>query len=403
MQQNNYLPDWLNDESVKNARNDTISVNEEQFWMDLIEKYLKPLDKNEEEEKKVKTELIALRDIAVFAFVMINALFVLIVFLLQLNKEELHVRWPLNARNTIVYDVSNNEITIQREYLELEPIGLVFVLFFGVILFIQFGAMLVHRFGTVSQILATTELDWSCAKDHGDVTAQAELSGKAVSIALRTQRPQPQWDENDMTNEQEQIGRRDTIHRIMFQHRNRVDYSNLETNFKRRFFKDGNLDINMQRISMSRKTITLLDHRRQSIIQERNKRRSQLQSLPASTAAAAAAAAAATAAVNNFNASAVDHTYNTIQWASSADHQQSSSDGSSMASQTVRKPFGSAVARTEAVFAYNGDDDDDDDDNGEADANRGGSVNRSFAPSMYDDLFESSTATRARPSRVTFS
>lgn len=50
MQQNNYLPDWLNDECMKNARNDTISVNEEQFWMDLIEKYLKPLDKNEEDE-----------------------------------------------------------------------------------------------------------------------------------------------------------------------------------------------------------------------------------------------------------------------------------------------------------------------------------------------------------------
>lgn len=338
-------------------------------------------------QKKVKTELLALRDIAVFAFVMINALFVLIVFLLQLNKENLHIRWPLNAKNTIVYDV--NEITIQREYLELEPIGLVFVLFFGLILVIQFVAMLVHRFATVSQILATTELDWSCAKDGADVTAQAELSGKAVSIALRTQRPQPQWDENDLTNEQEQIGRRETIHRIMFQHRNRVDYSNLETNFKRRFFKDGNLDINMQRISMSRKTITLLDHRRQSIIQERNKRRSQLQSLPATTA---------TDAVNNFNAAAVDHTYNTIQWASAADNQTSSSAGSSMASQVARKPYGSSAARATAA--------NDDYDDGDNDANRGGLVNRSFAPSMYDDLFESSTTTqptRARQSRVTFS
>lgn len=320
---------------------------------------------------------------------MINALFVLIVFLLQLNKENLHIRWPLNAKNTIVYDVSNNEVTIQREYLELEPIGLVFVLFFGLILVIQFVAMLVHRFATVSQILATTELDWNCAKDGADVTAQAELSGKAVSIALRTQRPQPQWDENDMTNEQEQIGRRETIHRIMFQHRNRVDYSNLETNFKRRFFKDGILDINMQRISMSRKTITLLDHRRQSIIQERNKRRSQLQSFPTT---------ATTDAVNNFNAAAVDHTYNTIQWASTTDN-QSSSAGSSLASQVARQPYGSSVARATPA--------NDDGDGGDNDGNRVGLVNRSFAPSMYDDLFESSATTthptRARQSRVTFS
>lgn len=189
----------------------------------------------------MKQELIALRDVAVFAFVMLNALFVLIVFLLQLNKENLHIQWPLNAKNTIHYDVGNNEITISREYLELEPIGLMFVLFFGLILVIQFGAMLVHRFATVSQILATTELDWYCGRDNADITAQAELSGKAVSIAMRTQRPQPQWDENDMTNEQEQIGRRETIHKILFQHRNRVDYSNLETNFKRRYFKDGEI------------------------------------------------------------------------------------------------------------------------------------------------------------------
>lgn len=101
---------------------------------------------------------------SVFAFVMINALFVLVVFILQLNKDTIHVRWPLGAKNFIVYDDSTTEITISREYLELDPIGLVFIVFFGVILFIQFGAMLMHRFSTISQILATTALDWYCGK-----------------------------------------------------------------------------------------------------------------------------------------------------------------------------------------------------------------------------------------------
>lgn len=245
---------------MKNAKNDTISVTEEQFWLDLIEKYLTPLDRNEAEEvevfifrtfqiihmkpfsdaqKKMKGELISLRDIAVFAFVMLNALFVLIVFLLQLNKEALHIQWPLNARNIINYDPGTREIIIVREYLELEPIGLIFVLFFGVILMVQFAAMLVHRFATVSQILATTELDLFCGKNDKEISAQAELSGKAVTIAMRTQKPQPQWDEENMTGEQEKIGRRQTIHRILFQHRNKQDWSNLEANFKRRYFKEG--------------------------------------------------------------------------------------------------------------------------------------------------------------------
>lgn len=46
----NYLPDWLYDETLKNAKNDTLSVIEEQFWIDLIRKYLTPIDRDEEEE-----------------------------------------------------------------------------------------------------------------------------------------------------------------------------------------------------------------------------------------------------------------------------------------------------------------------------------------------------------------
>lgn len=170
---------------------------------------------------------------------MLNTLFVLIVFLLQLNKDYLHIQWPFNAKNIILYDASTQEITIRREYLKLEPIGLLFVIFFGIILFIQFIAMLVHRFGTISQILATTKLDWYCGKKSSEMSSQAKLKGAAVTIALQLQKPQPQWDENNMTEEQEREERRGTIHRILYQHRNRADFSNLETNFRRAYFADG--------------------------------------------------------------------------------------------------------------------------------------------------------------------
>ena len=50
------------------------------------------------------------------------------------------------------------KVHISKEYLQLEPIGLVFVFFFALILVIQFSAMLFHRFGTISHILASTEL-----------------------------------------------------------------------------------------------------------------------------------------------------------------------------------------------------------------------------------------------------
>ena len=63
---------------------------------------------------------------------------------------------------------SNNEritqVHVTKEYLQLEPIGLVFVFFFALILVIQFTAMLFHRFGTFAHILASTSLDWYCCK-----------------------------------------------------------------------------------------------------------------------------------------------------------------------------------------------------------------------------------------------
>ena len=96
---------------------------------------------------------------------MFNALFILIVFLLQLNKDALNVEWPLGIKTNITYIEETSEVLITNEPLRLEPIGLVFVFFFGLILIIQFVAMLFHRFGTLSHILASTELTCCSPKD----------------------------------------------------------------------------------------------------------------------------------------------------------------------------------------------------------------------------------------------
>ncbi|XP_058825614.1 chitin synthase chs-2-like [Topomyia yanbarensis] len=271
----NYLPDWLYDVDLRNGDTETISASEEQFWIELIEKYLKPLDLTERQKAEMGSQLKNLRDLAVFAFVMANALFVLVVFLLQLNKKDLHIQWWFNAKNMISFDESTVEIIVRREYLELEPIGLVFVFFFGMILIIQFIAMLIHRFGTISQILASTQLNWYCSKKAKDMSLDAELRENAVEIARRLQRPKPQWDDEDLEDDQKAIGRRDTIHRILYQHKNKQDWSNLEANFKRNYYKDGDLNLG-GRLTLSRKTLNVLDTRRKSMAEQRKIRKSIL-------------------------------------------------------------------------------------------------------------------------------
>ena len=49
-------------------------------------------------------------------------------------------------------------LLLELEYLELEPIGFMFVIFFVVVMIIQLIGMFLHRWGTASQIISTTKL-----------------------------------------------------------------------------------------------------------------------------------------------------------------------------------------------------------------------------------------------------
>jgi chitin synthase len=255
----NLLPDWLYDPDLKDGDTETISANEEQFWVDLIEKYLTPIDMTTKYKEKMANQLKAYRDISTFAFVMCNALFVLIVFLLQLNKQYLRMRWPFNVLNDINFDQATFEFTIRREYTYLEPISMLFVLFFGLVLVVQFIAMLFHRFATISQILATTKIDWYCSKKVKDTLSSSELKENAVNIAKLLQKPRPDWEFDD--DERGNPIQRDTIHQLLLQQKKQKDWSNLETNFKRELFSEGEIKL-LKKLKLSRKTVGILDEMR---------------------------------------------------------------------------------------------------------------------------------------------
>lgn len=74
-------------------------------------------------QARVAADLKDLRNKVVFAFIMFNALFILIVFLLQLNKKQLHINWPLGVKTNITFIPDTSQVIIEKEYLQLEPIG----------------------------------------------------------------------------------------------------------------------------------------------------------------------------------------------------------------------------------------------------------------------------------------
>ena len=76
---------------------------------------------------------------------------------------------------------------IANTYLQLEPIGLVFVVFFAAVLLAQVTGMLFHRWATFSHIISTTKLDW-CNKKAVDETGDGALDKEAIEFVSAIQR-----------------------------------------------------------------------------------------------------------------------------------------------------------------------------------------------------------------------
>ena len=174
-------PKWIEHEDLGNGPKLKLPRNEVEFWYALIEKYLKPLDKNEEKEKQVAAGLIELKNQMVFSFLMINSIWVITIYLLQDNKDLLYITWPIGYTGPkITYSQENEDfMQIEKEYLKLEPIGLLFVFFFAIVLFIQLVGMITHRIMTLGHIVSSTSISTSLLKCCGKKDEKA-FDGDAI-------------------------------------------------------------------------------------------------------------------------------------------------------------------------------------------------------------------------------
>ena len=86
----------------------------------MIETYLKPLEKDVKKEKQQAQGLIELRNQMAFTMLMLNGILVVALFLMQQN-ESLMISWPWPA----------------DKGLKLDPLGLLFLLFFALLMFFQ--------------------------------------------------------------------------------------------------------------------------------------------------------------------------------------------------------------------------------------------------------------------------
>jgi len=184
-------PFWALDEDLKSFPTEELDAEELEFWKDFIELYLIPLDKDPQHEQKVANDLKELRNKFVFAFGILNSLFILLVLLLQMHKQLFNISFEFGEQNvTRIY----NEELMTYEYIveksnrvQLDIIGLILVVFFGTILLIQFVGMFLHRFNTFSHLLAFVGLNF-CQRDQDLANTQQVINQNAVDYAKRLQK-----------------------------------------------------------------------------------------------------------------------------------------------------------------------------------------------------------------------
>lgn len=146
------LTETINDETISTNNQNALKFKqfkegkstkhkkEADFWKDLVRNQLSPLIQSEKKKQELNHGLQELRNKSVFAFFIVNLIVIVMVLGLKLVQLSVEITCP------------------GKEPTEIDPIGLSFIVVFGVILSLQLLGMLVHRMYTVVQLISTATL-----------------------------------------------------------------------------------------------------------------------------------------------------------------------------------------------------------------------------------------------------
>ncbi|KAM4549524.1 uncharacterized protein V3H82_018764 [Fundulus diaphanus] len=165
------------------------TTDEDQFWKELIEKYLEPLQNDKEKQEKAKNDLQELRNKINFSFFFLNALWLVGIFIIQV--------FDIFAIQINTVDMNLNETGGK---IQIEPISLMFILGFALSVLLQFIGMLYHR-------LDPEESNATAGPAVKQGTEDEILDSPA---AKRSKREQPLPNETDIDS------RNDRISKVLF-------------------------------------------------------------------------------------------------------------------------------------------------------------------------------------------
>ncbi|KAK9527181.1 hypothetical protein VZT92_015838 [Zoarces viviparus] len=123
---------------------DSLDKEEEEFFIELQKKYLEPLQDDKERQKTMSNDLRELRNKINFAFFIMNALWLVATFTMQL----------FGASFSIVLPKVDFDLETTGEDVIIDPIAFMFILGFALSVVIQFLTMFYHRIYTLIHYVA---------------------------------------------------------------------------------------------------------------------------------------------------------------------------------------------------------------------------------------------------------
>ncbi|KAI1709920.1 CHitin Synthase [Ditylenchus destructor] len=145
---------WMDCEYLQNCNRGKLQLDEENFWDELIDTYLKPIETTVEEEMAIAKGLATLRNRISFSILLLNALLVLAVFLLQRHKDVLSIQLtPYEGFVWTKLNETTGKFEHTTEALKVDPLGMGIIFFLMGILVVQTIGMLIHRLNTLVEAL----------------------------------------------------------------------------------------------------------------------------------------------------------------------------------------------------------------------------------------------------------
>ncbi|KAH7963125.1 hypothetical protein HPB52_019633 [Rhipicephalus sanguineus] len=138
---------WRSHPKLRHCVHAALEPEEYSFWNSLITEFLEPEKaKDASTVHEMQGKLDALRNRVASALLFCNAMYVLVIVLLQHHKSTLYIEWPLEANVTIGYVPSAEFVVVHSHYQRLETTGHGVLAFFAFILLLQVCGMVITGF-----------------------------------------------------------------------------------------------------------------------------------------------------------------------------------------------------------------------------------------------------------------